>query len=239
VIVCLHSSLDNDRAGQRLTLLFLLLWMWATTPVSAQAAELTTIPSITADRIKRDSRTGEIRSVDWLQLSPAGLRVRQTGIANNYEYLQSFTDDKLWLLDKARKLFTELEPRDDPDSVNQNPMISDFVASVGETPQSSLIAIEPCIDLDAEFQGQAKWRAQQVRVYTCHFAEGELYSKLFFSEKWGLVVREERVDQTTDEVVNIKDVDYGSGHFVPPNYYRKTDFQELVTGISKLRSYSK
>ena len=113
-----------------------------------------------------------------------------------------------------------------------------FVAQVGEQPQSSVLAAEPCIDLNAIKVGLSDWRGQPVTVWRCEYAGGELFSELFYNELWNLGVREKRVDQTTIELVNIKSVEFLSNNFYPPNYFRKTDFRELITGSPEIGSYS-
>ena len=204
------------------------------------AVEVLDIPSITATRTTRDTRSGDVISSDWVQLSPEGLRARQSGNQTKFEYLQNFSEEKLWMMDWSRKILLESSPEEGEvvDSVGDDDTFEPFVAAVGESPQSSVLTAIPCMDLVAIKVGSAEWREQSVTVWRCEFAGGEHYSEVFYSEQWGLVIREERVDQTTIELNNIKSADFSVGHFTPPTYFRKTDFRELIIGSPEIGSYS-
>jgi len=234
----LSNSVTSVRRPILIGLLLILAWTSRFTVSDVQASDLNTIPSITAERVKRDTRSGVVLSTDWVQLSPQGLRVRQTGVGNSLEYLQNFTGEQLWLLDRARKILLEATPGNEVfETSEHDDDTRHYVASVTNKPQSSLLALEPCIDLNAKFVGKAEWRSQQVQVYECRYAGGELYSNVFYSEKWGLVVREERDDQTTDELINIKHAQFSKDHFIPPDYFNRTDFRELMIGAPELEKY--
>jgi len=204
------------------------------------ATEVLDIPSITATRITRETRSGDVISSDWIQLSPDGLRARQSGTETKFEYLQNFNQEMLWMMDWSRKILLEASP-EAGESLAQS---SDdgpyelFVAVVGEAPRSSVLTAEPCMDLVAVKVGKAKWRAQDVSVWRCEFAGGEHYSEVFFSQQWGIVIREERIDQKTIELGNIKRAEFPVDHFTPPPYFRKTDFRELIIGSPEIGSYS-
>ena len=207
---------------------------------SVIATEVLDIPSITADRVTRDTRSGEVLSLDWIQLSPKGLRARQSGADNKFEYLQNFSQEKLWMLDWSRRILLEVSPEEEVlvDKNGNGGVVEPFVAVVGDEPQSSVLAVEPCIDLVAVKIGLSRWREQAVQVWRCEYAGGELFSKLFYSEMWGLVIREERIDQTTIELSNIKKTEFSTNYFKPPDYFRKTDFHELIIGSPEIDSYS-
>lgn len=204
------------------------------------ATEVSDIPSITATKITRDTHSGDVMSSDWIQLSAEGLRARQSGTQTKFEYLQNFTQEKLWMMDWGRKILFEASPAEEvsSDQASDEEQFERFVAVAGEEPQSSVMASEPCIDLIATKIGMAKWREQDVTVWRCKFAGGEHYSEVFFSQQWGLVIREERIDQTTIELSNIKQAEFSVGHFTPPTYFRKTDFRELIIGSPEIGSYS-
>ncbi|MEE9334688.1 MAG: hypothetical protein V3U65_11430 [Granulosicoccaceae bacterium] len=204
------------------------------------ATEVLDIPSITATKITRDTRTGEVISSDWIQLSSDGLRARQSGSEASFEYLQNFSQEKLWMMDWSRKILLEASPDEENliDQNDANAAVEPFVAVVGEVPQSSVLTAVPCINLVAVKVGIAKWREQDVAVWRCEFAGGEHYSEVFFSQLWGLVIREERIDQTIIELSNIRQAEFSAGHFTPPTYFRKTDFRELIIGSPEIGSYS-
>ncbi len=207
--------------------------------VGVNATEVLDIPSITAKKITRDTHSGDVISTDWIQLSPEGLRARQSGAQSKFEYLQNFSQEKLWMMDWSRKILFEASPEaDSPTQRGDDEPYQPFVAEADEEPQSSLIASEPCIDLIAKKVGMAKWREQDVAVWRCEFAGGEHYSEVFFSQQWGLVIREERIDQTTIELSNIRRAEFSVGHFTPPTYFRKTDFRELIIGSPEIGNYS-
>jgi hypothetical protein len=212
-------------------ILGLLLWSSLAAP-----GELIDIPSITAERLIRDTHTNEVLSRDLVQLSSEGLRSRQSLPDNHLELLQNFHDDRLWMMDWDRKIMHEVTAEDN--LANNDSEAELFVAQQGDQPQSSVLAAEPCIDLNAVEVGLASWRGQPVTVWRCEFADGEPFSELFFNELWSLGVREERIDQTTIELVNIKPTKFISNNFYPPNYFRKTDFRELIFGSPEIGNYS-
>lgn len=200
------------------------------------SGELIDIPSITAERIIRDTHTNNLISKDMVQLSALGLRSRQSSPDNNLELLQNFVDDKLWMIDWDRKILHEITAENN--IASDNPEEVAFIAQQGDQPQSSVMAAEPCIDLRAVKVGLARWRGQPVTVWRCEYADGEQFSELFYNEIWQLGVREERIDQTTIELVNIKPTEFLSTNFYPPNYFRKTDFRELIIGSPEIGNYS-
>lgn len=200
------------------------------------AGELIDIPSITAERVIRDTHSNDVISKDLVQLSAKGLRSRQSSPDNNLELLQNFVDEKLWMIDWDRKILHEITAEN-----NLAGSIADkepFIAQQGDQPQSSVLAAEPCIDLQAVEIGLSRWRGQPVTVWRCEYADGEQFSELFYNEVWQLGVREERIDQTTIELVNIKPTEFLSDNFYPPNYFRKTDFRELIIGSPEIGNYS-
>ncbi len=207
---------------------------------SVSGTEVLDIPSITATKITRDTRSGDVVATDWIQLSPEGLRARQSGPQTKFEYLQNFKQEKLWMMDWSRKILLESSPEEGGliGQEGDNTVLEEFVAAVGETPQSSVLTAVPCMDLVAVEVGVAKWREQNVTVWSCEFAGGEHFSEVFYSLQWGLVVREERVDQTTIELSNIKSAEFSVDHFTPPTYFRKTDFRELIIGSPEIGNYS-
>ena len=207
---------------------------------SVSGTEVLDIPSITATKITRDTRSGDVISTDWIQLSSEGLRARQSGSETKFEYLQNFKQEKLWMMDWSRKILLESSP-EEGELIGQegdNIVFEEYVAIVGETPQSSVLTAVPCMDLVAVEVGVAKWREQNVTVWNCEFAGGEHFSEVFYSLQWGLVIREERIDQTTIELSNIKSAEFSVDHFTPPTYFRKTDFRELIIGSPEIGNYS-
>ena len=108
---CSGAASGVVKGGAQAGLLALVLCFLVLACPIVSAAEMLDIPSITADRITRDTRSGQVISRDWIQLSSAGLRARQSEVDGSFEYLQNFPQEKLWMLDWRRKILLEATPR--------------------------------------------------------------------------------------------------------------------------------
>ena len=174
---------------------------------------------------KRDPKQGERSKIIF---TPSGVKVwsNDTGYQSTTVFLQNFPKNKTWMLDKQRKIFSEIlesEERFEQDST------------------SGLMSTKPCFFTDAEgatkrLKQNQTINGQKISVWECN-VNGSLKMD-YFNESLGLVIKEENKNLDVSELKNVKKVEFTEAYFNPPVSYTEVSNEEFFVGAAPLQTFS-
>ena len=239
----------RSRPARRSTAVLYAATVTALAPVTAAP-----LPSIGARHVTVHEPSGTtLRDVE-IELSPAGLRVRDSGPEGSNEMLQDFVGERAWLIDRRRKVVLELPFFDAPNSIgegastNPEPGPSDDPPSTAEqTPdrnaddtsvRGGFLGREPCLDRDARAEGNGTWRSRPVDVYSCLGADGRSVEAVeFIDHEFPVVIYREDGDGRIDSLQDLRSRVYGESHFVPEATLRPVREHEYFFGAPPIGSF--
>ena len=208
----------------------LLLALPLLAAVGASNAAAASPPGISAIHVTLHEPSGTELARARLELSAAGLRVRQQGADGRMEVVRDFAAERLWLVDRERAVTHEVAPEGVPDTIGN---ASDGSANAAHA-DAGLMATTPCAERERHREGQGRWRGQSIELWRCLDAQGETESVEMFSLEWRLVVRVSAPDGRVEELRDIRARDYAPGHFHPAARLREVDKLEFFFGAPEI-----
>lgn len=191
-------------------------------------AEASTLPSLSAIHVRVHEPSGrELLRAD-IELSPQGFRVRQAVQGERHrEMLQDFASDNAWLIDHRRSVAHRLPLAEEPSDTGLLP--GDGASFLSQKACGRL--------LNAEEKGKGVWRGRSVRAWRCKDDAGDIAAIEFIDSVYGIVVYRQTVDGQIDELRNLKERQFGVGHFTPDSDMRMVSKQEFFGGAPEIPAY--
>ena len=190
------------------------------------------LPSIVAEHVRlhvpSDTELARVR----VELSSAGLRATESGRDTDLEIVQDFIGERLWFVDRARRVAHAPALLDDGGDG----------AAGGDTPlvdpdHGSFLGVEPCGSEVPRGAGSGSWRGRTVDVWRCPDTDASIAAIVFVDREHGLVVRRETADGIVDELRDVRPMRFAPGHFVPPARFRRIDERELLRGAPTIGDF--
>ena len=193
-------------------------------PVERSRADAANLPSITAEHVRRHVPSGTELVRVRLELAPDGFRATERANGRRVEIVQDFAAGRLWFVDRSRRVAHE---------VDLDELASD-ASEPGVPVASGLLDTTPCAGSTARALGNAVHHGRAVSGWECLDADGERSALEWKDVALGIVVRRRTPDGVVDELRDIRERTFGSGHFSPPSRFRDVDERELVLGAPAL-----
>lgn len=195
-------------------------------PEVSPAVDRLNLPSISATHTKLHEPSGVQVMRAFIEISPQGLRVKDTETGGVYEMLQDFVGENGWLLDHKRSIFHRVP-------VVEMPELG--AASPGQA--ASFLGPHPCGNLQAVAQGAGRWRGRAVNAFDCVDNSSTVITVEFVDQIYGIVVYLQTVDGYIDELSSMSGRDFSDSHFLPPEDYREVEKSEFFFGAPQLAPY--
>jgi len=188
--------------------------------VRAANADTPSLPSIAAEHVSRHAPSDTEFARRRIELSPAGLRVRERAGGDDLEMIQDFVAKRLWFVDRRRGISHEL-----PAELWSSPPPDD-----GAVPTGGLLGTEPCAGHARRAGRRGEWRGRRVESWRCLDAGGETIAREFLDRRHGIVVRRQTADGLVDELRDVRAREFDTGHFSPPPRSRAVGAREFARG---------
>ena len=186
------------------------------------------LPSLSAVHVRwHDASEIELLRAD-IELSAQGFRVRQSKLgARHREMLQNFNDNEAWLIDYRRSVAHRLPLEDDFEGVLPKPADA-----------ASFLSHEPCGALLTKADaGEGQWRGRVVRAWHCEDEDGNVASIEFVDDEYGIVVYRRAENGQIDELRDLQQRTFRSGHFRPIDKLRLVKREEFFGGAPAIKQY--
>ena len=143
-------------------------------------------------------------------------------------YLYNYQDNRSWIVSPEGKRYCELSSEEKD---------SDF--------NGGILSTKPCLGLDKSKLNEMEWNNQVVTVWQCQKQQRDI-GKHYYSEKYGVVVREEGTDGIIRELRNLGSVNAKRLHevaegissdFRPVKNYRSVTVREFFFAKRPLDKY--
>ncbi len=188
-------------------------------------------PSISAILKKYHELDPENVALNWIHISPIGMRVRD--VSSRSEVIKNFSQQRVWLVNGMNKTRYEVDIK-----YFQQNFPEQLPNLLGVESISNIAGLKPCADLTASRSGERFFRGQVVEEWRCSTDDGELYSTQLFSSRWNLVVQVKHRDMSIEELTDIKKESYAPDYFQPIKSMVNVEFEEFMTGKRNLDTYS-
>jgi len=161
-----------------------------------------------------------------ITMSKHGVRVESNDmfIDNNKGlYIQNFSEKKSWVIDKKKRIFSNIEINDEENLTSKGQG-----SNVG-----GIMSTRPCLGYN---KSQKKIIGQETLsndekniIWSCSNIKNQTI-KQGYSQKWNIVVWEESANGNTSKLVNIKKSHYKNDFFLPSSNFREVSLKEFYTG---------
>ena len=207
------------------------------------------LPSLVAEHVRRHVPSGTHAPSRRVELSPAGLRVRERTARGDVEIVQDFAHGRLWFVDRGRRVAhaapTDVPPGTPPGTTTGTPHDAAGERGApgrgGEPPiapsASGFLGTRPCGGGASEPVGAGRWRGRRVRAWRCLGPDGARVATELLDVGHGVVVRRETPDGWVDELRDVRPARFAPGHFAPPADHRRVGAHELMRGVPALGSF--
>ena len=138
-------------------------------------------------------------------------------------YLQHFATNTAWAIHPPKKIAAELPDDDDTD---------DFISA-------GIMSTSPCSHTDEipkSIDSVQQTPLDEIVVWKCQIDDEFILQH--FSESWQMVIKEEWPDGNIMELQDIKNAEFDSAYFLPPDAYREVTLEEFYTGSPPLKKFS-
>lgn len=186
-----------------------------------------TTPSISALHVNHHEPTEQEVMRAQIELSPYGLRVRESGKQSSQEMLQNFQSEQAWLIDYERRVFHELPLTAEPDV----PMLPPGAGA-------SFLGNQPCGDLKVTASQSGLWRGRAVDEVHCVDGDDVEQSVELLDHEYDIVVYRRDRHGYVDELQDFQDRSFTPEHFFPPEKFRAVGKKEFFFGSAPLRAYT-
>ena len=164
-------------------------------------------------------------------MNAQGLAMEVDGVPGKSPHLVhlfNYQEKKSWIVSSEGRRYCELAKRED-----------------NKRTAGGILSTRPCLGYDAVKSKTAEWNGLAVTVWQCRKAQEELATH-YYSELYGIVVKEETRDGVVQELRNLQVADRVNlmtlaegvtGEFVPLSSYRHVTINEFFFAKRPLEKY--
>lgn len=171
----------------------------------------------------------ENKEVTRVYMSEFGVRVESDGMfgaeAGGY-YVKNQMSNRAWLVRPSRKMYAELPEQSDQEHTGVS---------------EGFMANKPCLESGAELRskhvvGIVTMLGVPVVVWECEYTA--IKARQYFSEHWGLVIKEELPNQMVTEFQSIQEASWSEDFFKPSTLYTEVNLEDVVFMRPLLEGYA-
>jgi len=205
------------------------------TAVAAPAAAAgrppaSSLPSIVAEHVRLHGASGIEFARVRIELSPDGMRLRARRSRSDLEVIQDFVGDRLWFVDRNRRVVHALDRSDA--EVSGAVTLPDDPFSRG-----SFLGTVPCAGGPSRRDGGGQWRGRDVDVWQCRDVDDAPLAIEFMDREHGIVVRRATLAGYVDELRDVRSMRFPPNHFAPSTRFRPVEEGELLRGAPPIADF--
>jgi len=192
-------------------------------PVESGADIARALPSVSAQHVRSHEPSGREMMKAGIDLSPEGLRVRQSGSNRSLEMVQDFNAGRAWLVDSGRRVAHEV------------PLIPGSELERQSAPVTgTFLGQRPCAIGLPHHTANGRWRGRRVEIHHCLDADRSVLAIEFLDTEFSLISYRKTATGFVDELRNLKARVHSIENFRPPSHFRLVDKRELFHGAPAL-----
>jgi len=199
------------------------------------------LPLITANYSLRHAELQRNITQSRVAIGEQGFRIDQLGEGAKSSVVFNSHLDKMWLLDRDKKIFHEIflqvKTTENSGYTSLVNNVDDVNSDVSAEYFLPFLQLEPCLDMHSERVEELDATASNIQVWVCRY-NNKFVEKQWFDVSRGVVVKSESFDGMVATLTDIRNTPKDYLIFYPPGDYRSATLEDMFLISQPLNKYS-